>query len=201
MFKYAIISLDGESRNIEAESFCSPSSGAPACTRTFSQARSGAAVHAPSVPFLHDEGSQDPDSPFPSPSLSSVPSPPMHLGSTWAPSFVTMPCSDYPNMALSSLTQGYFLKNTPCHSPFSRTSVECSLSLSNLLPTSLVKLISCCLHSLHSSHILNLEAKFMDFGIRQSTFKSWLHHWPAVGRGRVSQFPPQSQLHICQWGN
>lgn len=79
---------------------------------------------------------------------------------------------------------------------FSRTSVE-RLPFSNLLPTCLVKLISCCLQSLHSSHILNLEAKFLDLGMRQSMFKSLLHHWPAVGPGQASQFLPQSQLHIC----
>lgn len=41
----------------------------------------------------------------------------MHLGSPWAPSFVTMPGSDHPNITLCSPTEGCFPKTPPCHSP------------------------------------------------------------------------------------
>lgn len=145
---------------MEAEWFCSPSSRAPACTRTFSQAR----VHAPPAPFLCGQGSRDPPSPFPSPSLSSVPDP-LHapgqpLGSQFCNNAWLRP-SEYHSLQSD---RRMLPKNPTVSLPFSKTSVECSLPFSNLLPTSLIKLTSCSLHSLHSSHILNLEAKFTDFG-------------------------------------
>lgn len=180
----------------EAEWFCSPTTGASPCTCAFSRARNGAAVLAPLVPFLRGSRLSRPTlcSPHP-PGPQCLPHSfkVLHLGSTLALSFGTMPCSDYPNLSLQSNR-----RILPKHTHTLLRNL-CRVFFTHDLPTSgsnfshPAHLLLSFPHSLRSSHTLNCGAKFTGFGIRQSACKSRLHHLPVVGPGQVSQLPPWRQ--------